>query len=196
MIGNLLAARDSRPARIGLVLVGIALGAILASGAVAISSSSFTYSPPRVGYYSIHPMALAPKESEWLYKIDYSGAGLTTIADAGVRCFNTGVNIPNGSQILGVATFFKSGPGSDISLWFFRNNLSTDASDALASRIVVDDTNVRKFAYDSIPANLASVNNAVYAYGIGFCFSLSSNPQFDTIFEGARIDYRYFTAGD
>ena len=72
----------------------------------------------------------------------------------------------------------------------FRNNLATDITNTLVDTTVVETSGARNSVNSIVPAPLSIINNGAYSYGFAICLG-----QLDT-FEGARIAYRYGTAGD
>src|SRR3954467_7184372 len=87
------------------------LGALsLSSIAQAVTDTIFKYTNPKNGYYSIHPMAMAPDGTftAGAYINSYNSGTVT-----GSGCFGTGVNLPQGATMTGLTVWFRSNSGSD-----------------------------------------------------------------------------------
>ena len=174
------------------LIAGLMIGALLAGGtAIAVTSTSFTYASVKTGYLAVSPMDFAPDHllgatSDYLNTWD--GAVLTN--QDGNRCFNAGVNLPNGARIKSVRFFYTSDASSDFYGTLMRVNPLTGATGRIAEVIPADDTNTRTSASDSIAATKQTVSNKVWQYSMGAC------PFSGTAFHGARITYTYKTAGD
>jgi hypothetical protein len=175
---------------------GLLIAALIAGTAVAaVVSNGFFYSPRQAGYYSIHPSALVAVNGVTVtnggYGITPQSAQLTRSSSNG--CFTTGVNLPNGAVITGLAVWYSSGPiGTDPSVFFGLTRLSDGADAALVpdQPIVMNvaGRRAKAFAIPNSPARI--VNNSLYVYAFQFCLGNSD------AFYGARIAYTYTSAGD
>ena len=109
--------------------------------------------------------------------------------DAG-RCFNAGVNLPNGARIKSIRFFYQSDATSDFYGTLVRANPATGTSSRIAEVTPANDADVRTSASDNIALAKQPVKNASFQYGVGVC------PFDGTTFLGARITYTYKNAGD
>lgn len=173
------------PANIGrLALSGAVLSLCIASAAPAwaVTSSAFTYSATRTGYYSISPMDLAPDSNASAATVYLNGWGTALTSHNG--CFNAGVNLPQGARI----TAFTYVHGGSIHA-FLTATAFSDGSNVTVFEEFSPPTagrNVRTVAV--VPA--VTVSNAGNMYGVGFCVETGE------AFYGARITYTYTSAGD
>jgi hypothetical protein len=60
---------------------------------------------------------------------------------------------------------------------------------------IEDNTGTSKSVRDPIPSSLSVIRNDLYAYSYGVCLSTAPGGSTD-YFLGARISYRYSSAGD
>jgi hypothetical protein len=174
----------------------VAAGSLLAILAIcgtakAVTDTIFKYSAPKTGYFTIDHMAMAPDGDGADYTISWGdGLFLNTM---GSRCFNTGVNLPNGAKITAAAVYYASGMGAPIQVNFDSHKFVTGAVITIGSKNLTDNSSTRKVAnlsLSSTPADLV-INNAQSSYGFGVCLSTTDN-----VFFGARITYTYDNAGD
>jgi len=161
---------------------------IIGNAAHAITDSIFKYSTPKVGYFSIHPMALSPDQDTRTYMVTFGDATLT-----GTGCFKTGVNLPDGATISALRVWFESDASSDPIFYFIRHNLATGQEDAFVTSAVVHDDSAERVAHNFVIPNTsaAKVSSGQYAYGFAFCGQQNRDR-----FYGARVAYTYTTAGD
>jgi hypothetical protein len=168
----------------------VALAVVAAVGtAQAITDTVFKYSTPKTGFFTIDAMALAPDGDVNLHFFNTWDDGLRPAANND-RCFNAGVNLPNGATITQLSLWYKRS-GSNVSVTFIRKKLA-DGAVNFAVVTLVDDSNTRKVEHIQINPAVAAVNNNLYSYGLGVC--LGDVP--DNAFYSARISYTYTTAGD
>ena len=171
-----------------LAAVAIVGGFSLSSTAQAITSNTFTYSALKAGYYSIDPMALAPRtdQSANAYTITLAPVSLTSSGG----CFNTGVNLPQGAKVTSVAVWYSSGAASDVDIRLFRNKLADGSSALLVDRLILDNANTRKVVVTAVNPSLAIIGNNAFSYGFIVCLSGGD------AFYAARINYTFQNAGD
>jgi hypothetical protein len=171
-----------------LAAAAIAGGFSIGNTAEATTSSTFTYSAPKTGFYSIDPMAMAPRttSSAGNYAIELSPIRLIS----GGGCYTTGVNLPHGVKVTNVAVWYSSAGTSDVDVRLFRSRLSDGSSTLLLDRVIADNTNTRKSVVATVNSTLATIGNGVYTYGFIVCFATGD------AFYGARITYTYQNAGD
>ena len=174
--------------RVGNFLAGAAAASVIGGSALAITSTTFTYSASQRGYYTINPMAMAPRGNAAadnyliVYPTELSGQG----------CYQTGVNLPQGATIERVVTWYRRGVYSSPAIYFYRQNLSTNASNVLVFGPSNNSTTTaRQLTSDSVPAALRMVDNLTFSYAYAFCANSSGDR-----FSGARINYIYNSAGD
>ena len=161
-------------------VAAIAMGAT----AVAITDSDFLYSPPKTGYYSIHPMEMTPEGN--IAPPDYQP--LPPGSDA---CFSTGVHVPQGARITQLAVWYTSPTASDPSFSFVRDNLTDGSTSSVIQSVnITDNSGVRKLAIIPLVGGFTLVSNTGFSYGFGTC------PGEGGRFEGARIAYTFTNAGD
>lgn len=178
--------------RIPALVAGLLVGATVIGGtAYAITSSSFTYSSTKTGYLSISTMDFAP-DGLWTATEDYfNGWGGSNLSNTNSsRCFNAGVNLPNGSRIKSIRFFYTSDATGDFFGRLVRVNPATGGTKYLATVSPADDTGVRTSVNATVPANQQLVKNGNFQFGVGAC------PFDGTVFHGARITYTYRSAGD
>ena len=167
----------------GLIAV-LALGGTVA----AITSPDFIYSTTKTGYFTIHPMALAPDVDTAQYSNFYPTATLAAVTGS---CFSTGVNLPHGSRITQLAVWYNSPAGSDPVFYLMSHNLTNaNTSFLVSNEEIPDDTNTRKLAVLPILGGTVPVSNTGFSYGFGVC------PGTGGAFRGARIAYTYTSSGD
>jgi hypothetical protein len=177
--------RVIRKQQLALFLGIAALVALMAAGAAyALTASSFDYSSPKTGYVRVSAMAFAPGESDGSFYNSWSG-GL--YSSDGI-CFNAGVDLPVGSRVKAITFYFRSGPATDFSGWFYRRQLPTAESLQLAGIFPSNDAGIPTSVTVTIPAIKQPVT-AGRAYGIGMC------PGSDGTLYGARVKYTYTSAG-
>ena len=174
--------------RIGNFLAGAAVASVLSGAALAVTSPNFTYSAPQNGFFSISPLHMAPDSDEAAADFFISYSGILT-SDGGF-CYQTGVNLPNGATLTTVSTWFESGAGSNIQIFLFRYNLVTGTTTELTGFTPNDDTGIRRVTTQTVESANALVNNVQNAYAYAVCLGDS------TEFFGARINYKYTSAGD
>ena len=176
-----------RPRDIGFLLVGGIVAAALSGTAIAITDTKFTYTTEKTGHLSIHPMDLSPMWN-FDYSIDFTGA--FGIFAGG--CASTGINLPQGAKVVSLVIYYTADDDTadNPRVFIIRNNLATDQTVRLVDIEVADTSDTRKSTTRSIPSNLSTILNGSFSYSLGVCLGT------DDWFEGARITYRYKTAGD
>jgi len=172
-----------RASHVVLLVVGVLIGMLTVGTAVAVTSSSFEYSTPKIGTLSLSPSDFVPSGNSATWRISWSPPELNS-----VDCFETGVNLPNGSRIISIKFFYRSGNTGDFSGRLYRQNLATHFGDPLAFVNPADDSEDLKWVAQAVPATKQTVANGTYAYAVVVCPA----PDFD----GAFITYKYFSAGD
>jgi hypothetical protein len=182
--------------RIGNFLAGAAVASVIGGTAIAITDTSFTYSKPKLGFYSLSPSDLQPGSSHEadFYWNNSGGALSSTERDQG-GCFYTGVHLPQGVRLIAVTSYYQSArtnfhPSVKLTRYGFEVQ-----NQILFSHNIEDNSNQRKSVKDSIPANGSVVRNDLYVYRYSFCLTVAPNGSAD-IFYGARFTYEYSSAGD
>ena len=172
---------------LGSTSVGLVIVLALSGTVAALTATDFTYSTTKTGYYSIHPMDMAPEGNGAAsnYSIGYINAELF-----GTGCYSTGVHVPQGSRITQLVVAYSSGVGDDPGFFLYRSALSNGSFTGLVDVEVQDDTDTRKLAVLPILGGPSLVSNIGFTYGFAACPGLSG------IFNGARIAYTYTSAGD
>lgn len=166
---------------------GLALAACV-GGALAVTSTDFTYSSVKTGYYAMPPVDLQPDSASAaanLFK-DFGGSL------EGDGCYGAGLHLPQQATIVSVTVWYASTPSSDISVTLSRDTPLTGANAVLVSKLLADDTDVRKAFTQNVSASNPArvVNNSNTMYTLGICIDEGSR------FFGARIAYTYRNAGD
>ena len=177
--------------RNGATVIACALVAALSFSGVAqaITDSVFRYDTPKTGYYTIDAMAMSPDSSPTAASYgNIAGSGLG--GSQGTKCFNTGVNLPQGVTVTAITFWYKSGIGGNPSGSLLRHKLSDGTQNVIANNTFVDDSNVRTGGALPVVPTFATINNNVFSYGFSAC------PNAGTSFFAARITYTYRTAGD
>lgn len=149
--------------------------------ALAVTSSSFKYSNPKTGFLSISPMALAPDSDN--SAIDYTIGWNSTLDGNG--CYNTGVNLPQGSKILEVSYYQAGRVDANLT----SNEVATGTQGNLASIANPPLAASRTLVTFTLPTPVV-VRNDTKNYGFGVCLQSGEH------FFGARIKYSYANAGD
>jgi len=152
--------------------------------AAAITDSKFQYSTDQQGFYSISPMDMAPDGSTtaanpWFSS--WGGAALT-----GNGCFQTGVNLPTGAKIVEVRVWYTK----SASVQFLQTKLADGSSSYVVSESYGDGTGTTRASGTTTVAPAVTVDNRNLLYGFGVCLDTGE------VFQGARIYYKYNTAGD
>jgi hypothetical protein len=177
--------------RLALVAAGGVLAALSLSGvAQAVTDTIFRYTTTKTGYFGIDFMAMAPSNAA--AADNYQIGNLTGLTATGVRCFNTGVNLPHGARMTQLVVWTTSGATSNPATAMYRHRLPDGSTDEIVpSYLIVDDSGNRKQTNIPIANNtIAVVRNTGYTYGFAVCLGSG-----DT-FHGARVAYIYFQAGD
>jgi hypothetical protein len=197
---RMIAFRNLPDSRVGNFLAGASVASMIGGTAVAVTSTSFTYSTARKGYYTIPASAMVPNNyrsaevyfNEPLFLGSPNASGILTYSGTSETfCFQTGVNLPQSATIVNVATFYKSNAQSDVVVKFIRHTLANNSTGAfLIDDQIEDNSGTRRAITHVIPAALRTVNNALYSYTYLSCLGDGSN------FESARIYYTYSSAGD
>jgi hypothetical protein len=174
------------------LLAGGGVGVLFLSGAAnAITDTIFKYSTPKTGYYSLSPLHFAPGDggSANSYETPWPQYLRTFGSNA---CFNTGLNLPQGAVITSYQTWYSTDLNGSVDAYLFRTNL-TDGSFSTITRLLSTNTtqNRTTMKLNVTPASLATVNNAIFAYSVGFCLKSPSARYY-----GGRVNYTYSTAGD
>jgi hypothetical protein len=173
-----------------MLVAGVLIGSLLVGTSVALTSVSFTYSHTKTGYLNVSPMDFAPDSLRGATNDYFTSWGAFISNDDASRCFNTGVNLPQGAKMKKLTYFYQSDATSDFFGELVRMNPGANASTTFAAVTPADDTDVPTSVTATIPLASQSINNKRYAYSIGVC------PFDGTVFMGVRIQYTYTTAGD
>ncbi len=193
------------------LIAGVLVGIAITGTALALKSSSFTYSRTKTGYYSLSPMDFAPDSLHTptndyhKFWIDYVDPTPSPTDDSFVwrlgntdtaRCFNAGVHLPKGAKMKSITFWYESGDlygdlhEDDFYGVLVRQNPSTNAAAAIAAVAPIDDSGVKTPITALVESTKQTVNNQAFTYGVGVCVAG------DTYFYGARIKYTYKNAGD
>jgi hypothetical protein len=175
--------------RIGNFLAGVAVASVACGGALATTSSNFTYTATQTAYLTIGPMSMTPGDSFSANEYTFSPTGINTTSTGGA-CFVAGVNLPQGAVLRNLTVFFNSDNKGDLQVNFFRRRLSDFSFNALISKQPVENSGAYTVITYAFPTGSNIINNAGYAYSLRVCFSVG------TSYSGARIQYNYKTAGD
>jgi len=176
--------------RAAVAVAGALLVAASVKGALAITETSYNYTNPQVGFFSINAMAMSPADtnSANFYAIGPGTATMTVGNDT--SCFVTGVNLPNGAIINQLAVWYTGSASSgNAGVTLVRS--SNDGTNVfLVAQDLTSQSGQRRQASFSITASPEStVNNASFSYGLGVCVNLGD------AFHAARIRYTYTNAG-
>lgn len=165
----------------------VSICAALSSNAHAITSDSFTYSATKVGYYSISPSDLIhdgfSKSTEG-HSNSWFGGTFTSESNS---CYNTGVNLPEGSTITALVVWYSGTSGGSVFSYLVRQSLSNGSTENLGS---IGATVLLTRSYRLINTTKSVVSNGLYNYMLGVCLPPNGS------FSGARITYTYTNAGD
>jgi len=152
--------------------------------AAAITDTKFTYSTEQTGFLTISPMDVAPDGNNsaanpWF--VSWTGMSLT-----GDGCFETGVNLPQGARITEIRLWYRK----KIFFHFLSTKLVDGATTTIASRTVQGDGTTERRSFGAAPEAETIVDNRSRMYGLGICVAPGET------FHGARIIYKYTSAGD
>jgi hypothetical protein len=181
------------------IAAGLAAGAIvglfLSGAAQAITGAVFQYSTPKTGAYSIHVASLAPQflQQPFEYSIGYESGELIV---NNIRCFQTGLNLPNGAKLTELRVWYRANTTQAIGpmdFRLFRTPFSTGAGELIAFKKAVIISGQRATEVIKLSGANAIVRDNQYMYGFGVCMYVT-NP--DAAFAGARLTYTYTNAGD
>jgi hypothetical protein len=173
------------------LVAGLLIGVLAGGAAIAVTSTSFKYSTTKTGYLAVSTMDFAPDSLAGATLDYFNGWGSNTLSnEESIRCFNAGVNLPNGAKIKSIRFFYQSDATSDFYGTLVRANPATGASSRIAEVQPANDADVRTSVSDNIPSTQQQVKNKTFQYGVGVC------PFDGTTFLGARITYTYKNAGD
>jgi hypothetical protein len=184
--------------RIGHFLAGAAVASVIGGTAVAITDTDFTYSTPKVGVYSIDPSDLRPANDHGANAFFTYLNALTFTGGDDYECFTTGLHFPQGARLLAVTSYYTSARTNfHTSVALYRSRLELNKVDVLISHPILDNSNERNSVRDVVRTqdDLNLIRNDLYSYSYRFC--LSDHPTgWGDNFTGARISYRYSSAGD
>lgn len=175
----------TKTTHIAMIAVGLIVGGMLA-GTVAFASRTPSQAKVKTAYLSISTMDMAP-DGLWDTSSDYFNAwdGNVLFNNDGVRCFDTGVNLPQGAVIRSVTWFYESDSTSDLFGTLVRGMPSAATTKTVAKASPSNDDGVPRSVTKMAKPKLAKVNNHKFQYGLGVC------PPPGTEFLGARIKYTY-----
>lgn len=177
-------ARKSRA-----MLVGGGFALLCGSAAFAIVSSNFTYSKTKTGFLSLHPAILAPTGTA--STVEY-GTNLSNGALSGNGCFMTGVTLPQGARMIDLKVSFQSGDQNDLHLVLHRHDLNQVDLVEMVAQTILNDADKHASAIIPIDQAASIVDNSKFLYAFAACMDGLDG----TYFYGARIKYKYTTAGD
>lgn len=184
------APRISRDQVIVLV-AGIMIGSMLVGTSVALTDTTFKYAHPKTGYLNVSTMDFAPDNLQGATD-DYFNVWDTSLSNLAVgRCFNAGINLPQGAKMTQITFFYQSDATSDLGGYLVRRTPASGVGTYAVTSTPVDDSDVATSVTSAIPLSFQTINNRKYAYGVGVCMSSGG-----TLFNGARIKYTYTNAGD
>jgi hypothetical protein len=180
---------QARRSHVVTLIAGIAIGVLVFGTAEAVTSTSFTYSKAKIGYYSMSATDFAPDRLDGA-TLDYRNDAASYLTnDDNNRFFFTGVYLPNGAKILSVTFWYASNASGDFRGELDRIRQSDGGYQQMAVALPADDSSVRKAVTLSILPTMQTVSNGTYSYS-----AYVGVPQ-GTPFYGARIKYSYTSAG-
>ena len=163
-----------------------AAGALLLTGvAYAVSSTDFTYSTAKTGYFNIAPASLTPVVNGLTF-----GVGANPAEAESNGCLIAGVHLPDQAQISSVSVYYAANTVGGVTFAFDRDAPATGNAIRLAQGLS-NNSNVRSSALLHVQRSLGTVNNRTFSYAFTVCFS-DTNQRF----YGARVNYSYTSAGD
>jgi hypothetical protein len=173
-----------------VLVAGILIGSMLVRSAVAITDDAFKYASPKTGYLNVTTMAFAPDSLQGATDDFFNTWNESLTNQAAGRCFNAGVNLPQGATMTKVTFCYRSDATSDLGGYLVRRNPAHGSGIYVVTVSPADDDDVATEVTASIPATYRTVNNKKFAYGVGVCMDTEG-----TSFDGARITYTYTSAG-
>lgn len=172
------------------LVAGMVIGSLLVGSAVAITDDAFKYPSPKTGYVNVSTMAFAPDSLQGATDDYFNTWNESLTNQATGRCFNAGVNLPQGATMTKVTFYYRSDATSDLGGYLVRRNAAHGSGVYVVSVSPTDDDDVATEVSASIPSTYRTVNNKKFAYGVGVCMDTEG-----TRFDGARITYTYTNAG-
>ena len=179
---------QARRSHVVTLFAGIAIGMLIVGTAAAVTSRSFTYSKPKIGYLSLSTLDFSSDRignTSADYRIDMEFLTNTDVN----RYFVAGVHLPNGAKILSATFWYSSTVGAGFIGNLGRSALAVQSSDDLVRVQPTDSSGNRLGATDTVDPSMQTVNNGVYAYNV---YAGLKDGQ---TFYGARIKYSYTSAG-
>jgi hypothetical protein len=165
------------------LVLGVAIVALIAVGAAyAITSSSFTYSKAKTGYFVVGPLAFHPGADGRIWTSDGNN-GLTTNGG----CFIASVNLPAGAKVKSAQVFFRSVVGA-FALELWRTKPSAGNGAMIADKISLDTSGNLMSMTASVPSAKQAVSPD-YAYALRICEGNGDH------LYGAKVKYTYTSAG-
>jgi len=152
--------------------------------AAAITDSKFQYSTDQLGFLSISPMDLAPDGNVSAAQPWFSAWYGATLSGEG--CFQTGVHLPTGAKVVEVRVWYTKAVYAQLQQTKFADGSTT----TIVAENIGDGTGTTRTSQTLTPATATTIDNRNLFYGLGICV----NP--GAYFQGARIYYKYNTAGD
>jgi hypothetical protein len=176
--------------RLIIAATSLAIVAAVSPAAQAATDTIYKYTTPKTGYFAISPLAMAADSEGADFFANFSGGSIKLNANSNT-CFMTGVNLPNGATITGVAVFYSSGGSFSPNFQMLQHKLSDGTLTTIANESLTDNTGSRKSKALTLQTPDVKVNNLANVYSFATCLGQPSNTFF-----GARIVYTYDNAGD
>ncbi len=173
------------------VAVAAAVATIAVIGAAqAITETAFNYSSPKVGFFSINPVALTSDTS----LMDWEKDSTRLSREGGqAKCFGAGVNLPQGATLTNVMVWYHSDEiAQNPQFSLQRQRHSDGVLQNIAQLVGTDHSSLRASVSVAVdPSNLTTIDNARFSYAFRVC-----PISIQTSFFSARIRYTYSNAGD
>jgi len=124
-------------------------------------------------------IATASPSTDYFNRWDFAN-----LSDAGGRCFNASVHIPNGATIKSVTFYYTNGATNDFYGELNRQGLPTKKSAVLARFTSTVTGTTPKYTHTTVKVlGGGLVDTSRFAYGLGVC------PQGDSAFSGAIVSF-------
>jgi hypothetical protein len=168
---------------------GFVAALFIAGAAHAITEATFRYSTPQTGHLSL-PAAAFGVETD---TTAYTNNGLIAAsASAGYADFIAPVNLPDGATMNGLSIWYKPTSGNTMTVELARQRLSDGSLDFIVFQEPAGTSGVRTLtSYPITDAAMRTVDNTHFAYYMVMAISTPND-----WFYGARITYKYSSAGD
>jgi hypothetical protein len=177
---------------------GLIAASFIGGVAHAITSTVFSYSAVKTGYYGLSPLKFVPvgyQDAAGYADVSAGGFQSLQLANGNAQgCFNTGVDLPQGAKITSFAMWYSTDTVEGVGAVLLRAKFAYGTDDVIANIVSADTSQTRQHRAATVAASAtATVDNGHYVYSALVC--LNSAAQQSRYYAG-RITYTYTSAGD